>query len=213
MLGFVSYMIEKFNKLFLLDNRREQWERLAGHVEADKAVLFAQLHALKNAAARQPAAVASGLRQASRKAAGSIELDEIATRQLIDEQLRQAGWEADSQELRYSKGARPQKNRNRAIAEWPTSSGPADYVLFVGLTPLAAVEAKRARINAIVKGRRAITAATDLRLCRFFGFSKGFWLRMQSQPWPPGEESTIGRILHLTDQNGRIFAMQIALAP
>jgi len=53
-------------------------------------------------------------------------------------------------------------------------------VLFVGLTPLAAVEAKRARINAIVKGRRAITAATNLRLCRFFGLSEGFWLRTPS---------------------------------
>ncbi|EAQ76464.1 HigA family addiction module antitoxin [Synechococcus sp. EJ6-Ellesmere] len=31
----------------------------------------------------------------------------------------------------------------------------------------------------IVKGRRAITADTDLRLCRFFGLSDGFWLRMQ----------------------------------
>jgi len=36
------------------------------------------------------------------------------------------------------------------------------------------------RINAIVKGRRAITADTDLGLCRFFGLSEGFWLRMQS---------------------------------
>ena len=124
-------------------DEQQQWEQLAEQVEADKAALSAQLQALQSAGARQPAAVASGLRQAARKAAGSIELDEAATRQLIDEQLRQAGWEADSQELRYSKGARPQKNRHRAIAEWPTSSGPADYVLFVGFTPLAAVEAKR----------------------------------------------------------------------
>lgn len=31
-----------------------------------------------------------------------------------------------------------------------------------------------------VKGRRAITADTDLRLCRYFGLSEGFWLRMQA---------------------------------
>ncbi|MFO0654590.1 MAG: type I restriction-modification system endonuclease, partial [Polyangia bacterium] len=30
-----------------------------------------------------------------------------------------------------------------AIAEWPTENGPADYILFVGLTPVATVEAKR----------------------------------------------------------------------
>ena len=35
------------------------------------------------------------------------------------------------------------------------------------------------RIGAIVAGRRAITADTDLRLCRFFGLSDGYWLRAQ----------------------------------
>jgi addiction module HigA family antidote len=35
------------------------------------------------------------------------------------------------------------------------------------------------RIGEIVAGRRAITADTDLRLCRFFGLSKGYWLRAQ----------------------------------
>lgn len=30
------------------------------------------------------------------------------------------------------------------------------------------------RIGAIVAGKRAITADTDLRLCRFFGLSKGY---------------------------------------
>ena len=31
-----------------------------------------------------------------------------------------------------------------------------------------------------MKGQLAITADTDLRLCRFFGLSEGFWLRMQT---------------------------------
>ncbi len=35
------------------------------------------------------------------------------------------------------------------------------------------------RIGQIVKGRRAITADTDLRLCRFLGLSNGYWLRAQ----------------------------------
>lgn len=35
------------------------------------------------------------------------------------------------------------------------------------------------RIGEIVSGRRAITADTDLRLCRFFGLSNGYWLRAQ----------------------------------
>jgi addiction module HigA family antidote len=35
------------------------------------------------------------------------------------------------------------------------------------------------RLGEIVAGRRAITADTDLRLCRFFGLSNGYWLRAQ----------------------------------
>jgi antitoxin HigA-1 len=36
------------------------------------------------------------------------------------------------------------------------------------------------RIGQIVAGKRAITADTDLRLCRFFGLSDGYWLRAQA---------------------------------
>ena len=35
------------------------------------------------------------------------------------------------------------------------------------------------RIGDIVAGKRAITADTDLRLCRYFGLSDGWWLRGQ----------------------------------
>jgi addiction module HigA family antidote len=35
------------------------------------------------------------------------------------------------------------------------------------------------RIGEIVAGRRSVTADTDLRLCRFFGLSEGYWLRAQ----------------------------------
>ena len=36
------------------------------------------------------------------------------------------------------------------------------------------------RISEIVAGKRSITADTDLRLCRFFGLSSGYWLRAQA---------------------------------
>jgi addiction module HigA family antidote len=35
------------------------------------------------------------------------------------------------------------------------------------------------RIGEIIAGRRGITADTDLRLCRFFGLTDGWWLRLQ----------------------------------
>ena len=36
------------------------------------------------------------------------------------------------------------------------------------------------RIGDIVAGKRAITADTDLRLCRLFGLSDGWWLKLQA---------------------------------
>jgi len=36
------------------------------------------------------------------------------------------------------------------------------------------------RIGGIVLGKRAVSADTDLRLCRFFGLSNGYWLRAQA---------------------------------
>ena len=35
------------------------------------------------------------------------------------------------------------------------------------------------RIGDIIAGKRGITADTDLRLCRFFGLTDGWWLRLQ----------------------------------
>lgn len=84
--------------------------------------------------------------------ASKVHLTEAQTRELIDEQLRKVGWEADTQELRYSKGARPQKGKNLAIAEWPTDSklgdrGYADYALFIGEKMVGIIEAKRKNVD------------------------------------------------------------------
>ncbi|MGJ8697760.1 MAG: type I restriction-modification system endonuclease [Verrucomicrobiaceae bacterium] len=71
------------------------------------------------------------------------DLDEAETREIIDAQLQDAGWIADTINLRYSRGTRPQRGLNKAIAEWPTSSGPVDYALFIGTELVAVAEAKR----------------------------------------------------------------------
>lgn len=78
-----------------------------------------------------------------------MEWSEAQTRCLIDEQLRKAGWEADTINLRYNKGTRPEKGRNIAISEWPTDSafyknGYADYAFFIGEKLVALMDAKRA---------------------------------------------------------------------
>jgi addiction module HigA family antidote len=51
------------------------------------------------------------------------------------------------------------------------------------------------RIGEIVAGKRAITADTDLRLCRFFGLSNGYWLRAQVAHDTEVAERTIGPAL------------------
>jgi addiction module HigA family antidote len=43
-----------------------------------------------------------------------------------------------------------------------------------------AIDVPSNRINEIVRGRRGITADTDLRLARYFELSEGYWLRLQN---------------------------------
>lgn len=83
-------------------------------------------------------------------------LNEELTRIIIDQQLINAGWDADTQEMTHKKGARPEKGKNKAIAEWPTKGKQsADYILFAGLTPIAVVEAKRENIDVAGKIHQA----------------------------------------------------------
>lgn len=98
-------------------------------------------------AAAAPKIDATERKKQASKAASQRQKSEAETRYMIDEQLRQVGWEADTEKLRYSKGTRPMKGHNMAIAEWPTDSsvgkkGFADYALFVGLKLVAIIEAK-----------------------------------------------------------------------
>lgn len=110
---------------------------------ADKAQLAAQLAALQAAAEAAPKPAAAAVIADIQRAGEHFLHDEATTRLAIDAQLTAAGWDADSAAISCQAGTRPTKGRNLAIAEWPTKSGPADYVLFAGLTPLAVVEAKR----------------------------------------------------------------------
>ena len=135
---------------------RQLWEQLAQAEEAERkrleAAFHQQLQALRQAAAAAPGAAKPNPGPAIAQATRAIALDEAETRALIDRQLRDAGWEADTLALRFARGTRPQAHRNLAIAEWPTASGPADYVLFCGLVPMAVVEAKKfsTEVSAVV---------------------------------------------------------------
>lgn len=126
---------------------RSLWEQLAQEEERLRTELQARFDAqlqqvIAEAQARSTQQTETLTGQVA-AATQSLVLDEDETRAIIDDQLRAAGWEAETRVLRYSQGTRPETGRNLAIAEWPTDSGPADYVLFVGLVPMAVVEAKR----------------------------------------------------------------------
>ncbi len=113
-------------------------------LEDAEAQLKQRLAAIQtNTASKSSKLIQQTVRQAE-IAEKQIDLDEDETRRLlIDTKLREAGWEVDSDNLTYTKGTRPQKGKNLAIAEYPVKNGRADYALFVGLQVVAVVEAKR----------------------------------------------------------------------
>jgi type I restriction enzyme R subunit len=140
-----------------------------------------------------------------------IVLDEALTRILIDQQLIEAGWVADSEALTFKKGARPEKGKNQAIAEWPTAlngdKGRADYVLFAGLTPIAVVEAKKENVN--VAGKidqaerysRGLTVASPL---------SGAWeLAGLKSAWPDNHGGNY-IVPFVYSCNGRPYVPQLA---
>ncbi len=119
---------------------------------AEKEALIAQLQQnLGQHDTVTPATRPQRAKQAQ-SAASQLTLSEAETRYLIDIQLQKVGWQADTVNLTYASGARPQKGKNQAIAEWPTDStvghsGYADYALFVGEKLVGIIEAKRSAID------------------------------------------------------------------
>ena len=139
------------------EEERAVWEAMAAEAESAKHQLAQRLEAIQAQASTQSPQVVAQLVDAARSAAGSLKLSESDTRRIIDAQLAAAGWTVDSVNLTFAKGARPQRGQNQAIAEWPTETGPADYVLFIGLQPVAVIEAKRKHIDvsaALQQGKR-----------------------------------------------------------
>jgi type I restriction enzyme, R subunit len=173
---------------------RAVWEQLAAEADAARVALAAELARLQAAAAATPAAVQKVAEQAA-EAATAIDLDEMATRAIIDQQLRDRGWEVDSQTARYALGARPVKNRAMAIAEWPTANGPADYALFIDTQCVALAEAKRRRKN--------VSTAIDQAERYSKGFAPSGDVSVPGGPW--GEF----RVPFVFSANGRAYLKQI----
>ncbi|NDJ21119.1 type I restriction-modification system endonuclease [Nostoc sp. B(2019)] len=123
--------------------RRSAAEDLAREAEAKVQEVLNHLAQIQAQAEKQPEKIIQQTITQAQVAESGVLLDERETRRLIDAQLQRCGWEADSEELTYQNGVRPQKGRNLAIAEYPTTNGRADYALFCGLQIVGVVEAKR----------------------------------------------------------------------
>jgi len=136
----------------ILESKQEETQ---GQTQARVAALEAQLKQKDDELAAKTDVDRKAYKQeiTQRAAARRLDLSEKETRFIIDQQLRDAGWAADTKALNYANGTRPQLGKNLAIAEWPTDkdetgkTGFADYVLFVGLKPMGIVEAKKINID------------------------------------------------------------------
>ncbi len=133
------------NQPFIMPS--ETTEPVSKDTQSEKAREEHLIEEAEKAAATAPAVEKETRKKQSGRAAGQRIKSEAETRYLIDEQLRKVGWEADTELLCYSRGTRPAKGRNIAIAEWPTDStagnrGYVDYALFAGMQMVATIEAK-----------------------------------------------------------------------
>lgn len=171
----------------------------------------AKLKAIQqNAKQQDDKAQRSQLSKLSRKAfqaSKAIVVDEQLTRILIDQQLNEAGWTADTETIRYSSNSRPEKGKYKAIAEWPTSTGNADYVLFAGLTPIAVVEAKRENINVAGKISQAERYSRSIKIK---GECNWAWeVAGRTVAWPDEQESHY-KVPFVYSCNGRPYVPQLA---
>lgn len=144
----------------------------------------------------------------TQNASQQLTLSEELTRILIDQQLIAAGWEADTQELSYAKGARPEKGKNRAIAEWPTvGKEAADYVLFAGLTPIAVVEAKRENTNVAGKIPQAERYSRGYK--QLIGAQPAWQIEGRAAAWPDGQNDHF-EVPFVYSSNSRPYIQQLA---
>ena len=86
---------------------------------------------------------------------------EEKARQLIDARLEQSGWIV--QDLCH---VNPMASLGVAVREYPTSTGPVDYALFVGGKPVGVIEAKKDELGesiTVVEGQSGRYANSTFR--------------------------------------------------
>lgn len=190
------------------------WEQLAQAEEQERIALMksfeAKLAEIQADAAHQTPADSSAIAAAIAAASQSIVLDEAETRAIIDAQLTATGWQADTEHLRYSKGVRPEAGKQMAIAEWPTKKGPADYLLFDGLIPIAVIEAKKYGSDISGDILQAERYSVNYEVQAEEQLPKPVGIDGTFPGWPAGQAETFFKIPFVYATNGRPFLQQLA---
>lgn len=187
-------------------------EQAEAELEAQRKAFEAQLKELQAQVASQQISVQDVIAE-TQKASKGFSLNEELTRILIDQQLIEAGWEADTKNLSYQLGARPEKGKNKAIAEWPMPNPEtggqqrADYVLFAGSIPIAVVEAKRENKNVAGKIQQAERYAAGFT--QSTNMTPAWETEGRTIAWPRGDTGHF-QIPFVYSSNGRPYIKQLA---
>jgi type I restriction enzyme R subunit len=152
---------------------KQELNRRSAQLEVVQDRLQEELETLKSLDV--PEETKAARRKLSARTANEMNLSESETRRLIDQQLCAAGWHADTQNLRYAKGTRPERGTYKAIAEWPTTSGPADYALFVGMNLVGVIEAKKKAKDVVSDLLQAKRYGRDVEIKGEEHFAGGPW--------------------------------------
>lgn len=120
---------------------QEKIKQLQAEIDEKEQALEKQLEVISEREVEKEVRVQR--KEKSRNHLRKHQLSEAQTRTLIDDKLRAAGWEVDTDTINFKKHkTMPEKNRNKAIAEWKIGSQYADYAFFIGEQLVGLVEAK-----------------------------------------------------------------------
>jgi type I restriction enzyme R subunit len=191
---------EAFAQIEDLRSEREFWQRYAVETEASLKGAEAALESIQKQAETRPPHQLELLSNLATVEAQKIDLDEAATRALIDGQLRAAGWKADTLLYRHANGTRPKSGEAIAIAEWPSETGPADYALFIDQRCVGVIEAKKGATDVPGRLGQAKRYARDIVLTADELPEGG--------PWPAGLDRF--RVPFVFATNGRPYVKQLA---
>ncbi|MFD0682419.1 MULTISPECIES: type I restriction-modification system endonuclease [unclassified Paenibacillus] len=193
--GEPTYQSQAFRLPTSPDNLAAEKAEEQAQLKADLFKAKEEIEALKKEAEKLSQNQVNQIISTAKKLSEKVEITEAETRQIIDQMLREQGWTVNSSTLTYKKGSRPQAGKNIAIAEWPCGKDRADYVLFVGLMPVAVVEAKRRTKNVM----SALEQAER--------YSRQFELTVEMTS--PGGPWGVNRIPFLYSTNGRGYLKQL----